>query len=69
MEAVPMKSSDAPYAPSLEALDSETGEYDVQEVGSQLLVKWAVPRNDSVDIYGDGGAPASTNWCFNFTSP
>ncbi|KAH8055104.1 hypothetical protein JL722_8529 [Aureococcus anophagefferens] len=55
MEAVPMKSSDAPYAPSLEALDEDAGEYTVQDVGSQLLVKWTVPVNDSVDIYGNGG--------------
>ncbi|KAH8073997.1 hypothetical protein JL721_2553 [Aureococcus anophagefferens] len=53
MEAVPMKSSDAPRRRS--ALDEDAGEYTVQDVGSQLLVKWTVPVNDSVDIYGNGG--------------
>ena len=52
-EATPMTSADPPIAPSLEALDGN--DHTVQDVGSQLLVRWAPPRNDSVDLYGDGG--------------
>ena len=48
-----MTAADPPIAPSLEALDGN--DHTVQDVGSQLLVRWAPPRNDSVDLYGDGG--------------